>query len=485
MKINSLFWLHLLLGIFLNCEVMKCQERVYDIDDILNMYYQTDAYAAQVADSCINANNSKLFKIRALPTASMAISVPNLNNSILAVTQPDGSDKFVNRFSANTNVSMHISQLIPFTGGTITMSSYITRLDNFNPARNVSYNLNLFNISYSQNLLGMNSYKWDKRILLVQEQVQSIEYIRQRENHYEEIVNLFFDLYIAQEKVDIYQQSLSLSKYLCEKSLKLYSVGKISKEDYINAKIDFYQVMNNNPEAELEYAKSKLMSFLSMKESNFSLGFDYARIINSDLSINIDYICERVAEYSFNTQNKIQELQNDYDLKKIKASGSPSVSLSIGGGLNSQSEMFTQMFGPYNSQMSFGINASIPILSWGKYRLQYKNKKEAIRQTELSYNAQKEAAVVNCRYDLNRLIVLKQSVINNMSMLSLYRQRIDLIKLNVENGKIDVSEIITLRQELESCELHIVSDIKTLYNIVYKYRKMALIDLLNGEVLYP
>lgn len=111
-------------------------------------------------------------------------------------------------------------------------------------------------------------------------------------------------------------------------------------------------------------------------------------------------------------------------------------------------------------------------------------KKEAIRQTELSYNAQKEAAVVNCRYDLNRLIVLKQSIMNNISLLSLYRQRVDLIKLNVENGKIDVSEIITLRQELESCELHIVSDIKTLYNIVYKYRKMALIDLLNGEVLY-
>lgn len=485
MRINNLFWIHLLLGISLNCEVMKCQERVYNIDDILNMYYQTDAYAAHVADSCININNRKLFKIRALPSVSMALSVPNLNNSILAVTQPDGSDKFVNRFSANTNVSMHISQLIPFTGGTITMSSYITRLDNFNPARNVSYNLNLFNLSYSQNLIGMNSYKWDKKILEAQELVQSIEYIQQRENHNEEIVNLFFDLYLAQEKVDIYQQSLSLSKYLYEKSLKLYSVGKISKEDYINAKIDLYQVMNNNPDTELEYAKSKLMSFLNMNEPNFSLELDHSRIINSNFNIDIDSVCERVAEYSFNTQKKIQDLESDYELKKIKTSGSPSVSLSIGGGLNSQSDMFTQMFGPYNSQMNFGINASIPILSWGKYRLQYKNKKEVIRQTELSYNAQRESAEVNCRYDLNRLIVLKQSVINNMSMLSLYRQRIDLIKLNVENGKIDVAEIITLRQELESCELQIVSDIKILYNIVYKYRKMALIDLLNGEVLYP
>lgn len=484
MKINEIVFIFIALSAFLHCEVTKCQERVYTLDDVLDLYSQTDAYEANAADSIIYSNNRKLFKIQVLPTVSLSASTPNMNNSIIAVTQPDGSDKFVNRFYANTNIALNVSQLIPFTGGTMTLSSYLTRLDNFNPKRSISYNLNLFNISYSQNLLGLNSFKWDKKTQEAQDKVQSVAIIQQREGILEEIASRFFDLYAAQEQDKIYQESLALSEYLYDKSRKLYYAGKISREDYIDAEIDLWQVRNSNPATEIEYAKSNIVSLLNLDGRDFSLFFDYTDILESPAGYDVERICNRVVAFSFNPQKNVENIQNEYELKKIKASGTPSVTISMGGGLNSQSEIFKEIFGPYNSQMSFGINMSIPLLNWGKYKLQYKNKAESIRQSELAYNAQVEAAISSCQYDLKNFLILKNSISNEINMIDLQKQRISLMKINAEQGKIDVSDIIRARQELLQSEQKVINDIRTLYSLVFKYRRLALVDLISGDVLF-
>lgn len=484
MKINEIVFSFIALSALLHCEVTKCQKRVYTLDDMLDLYSQTDAYEANAADSIIFANNRKLFKIQMLPTVSLSASTPNINNSIIAVTQPDGSDKFVNRFYANTNIALNVSQLIPFTGGTMTLSSYLTRLDNFNPKRSISYNLNLFNISYSQNLLGLNSFKWDKKTHEAQDKVQSVAIIQQREGVLEEIASRFFDLYAAQEQYKIYQESLALSEYLYDKARKLYYSGKISRNDYINAEIDLRQVRNSNPATEIEYAKSNIVSLLNLDGRDFSLSFDYTDILESPVIYDVERICNRVVAFSFNPQKKVENIQNEYELKKIKASGTPSIMISMGGGLNSQSEIFKEIFAPYNSQMSLGINMSIPLLNWGKYKLQYKNKVESILQSELIYDAQVEAAISSCQYDLRNFQILINSISNEVNLIDLQKQLICLMKINAEQGKIDVSDIIRARQELLQSEQKIIKDIRTVYSLVFKYRRLALVDLITGEILF-
>lgn len=58
------------------------------------------------------------------------------------------------------------------------------------------------------------------------------------------------------------------------------------------------------------------------------------------------------------------------------------------------------------------------------------------------------------------------------------------MKINAEQGKIDVSDIIRARQELLQSEQKVINDIRTLYSLVFKYRRLALVDLISGDVLF-
>lgn len=198
------------------CFSMRAQE-IYDLEWMLEQYQSSKNYRCTQSDSVINDNNRRIFNMRVFPLITMSATLPNINNNISPVVQPDGQELFINRFNANSNVSVSISQLLPFTGGTVSASTSLVRLDNYAPTRSVSYNLNLFNVSYRQSLSGFNSYKWEKKQFDAESKLADVRRIQAREDIFSTIASLFFNMYTAQEEYRILQESLSLSESLLEK----------------------------------------------------------------------------------------------------------------------------------------------------------------------------------------------------------------------------------------------------------------------------
>jgi len=65
----------------------------------------------------------------------------------------------------NSNSGISLSQRIPFTGGSISLGSNISRITNFGDIDVTSYNVTPFRISLSQPLFAINSYRWEKQEL--------------------------------------------------------------------------------------------------------------------------------------------------------------------------------------------------------------------------------------------------------------------------------------------------------------------------------
>ena len=456
----------------------------FSLDYFLASYNQSNSYAQIESDSLVFVNNQRLFKIQTLPSLYMSATAPYLNNSISPVTQPDGSDSFINRFYANSNLSLTLSQLVPFTGGTVTVSSSMVRLDNFSPSRKASYNLNLFNVSYRQNFSGYNSYKWEKRQNTAEEQLRKYEFIRAKEKAFAEITSLFLNLYAAQEEYRILKESSFLAEYIYNKAKAFYDYGRLAEEELLDAEIDYRMSVLRMTMDDIDQARDRLIAFLNLQDdSTFFVEYDMEELVKMPFIIDESLLAERTALYSLELNRRVSSLSDEFALRRLKNADAPSVSIVIGSGLNSQSDQFEKLFGPYYSQMNVSLSLSVPILNWGKNKLQYKNKLESVKMADLKYNEKYNDIEKTCRYDMRYVHSVLKEYNEECNLIKLQERKIQTLKDKADFGKIDVSEISKVRTNLMRSELSNINRIKEIYSIIYKYREQALIDIRTGEII--
>src|SRR5215510_8843264 len=88
---------------------------------------------AQVARSTRDAMRARdhAFNARLLPQVSLSGAAANYNRGIISVLQPGGSTSFALQAQNESSLGLSIAQKIPLTGGTLSIKSALTRIDQF------------------------------------------------------------------------------------------------------------------------------------------------------------------------------------------------------------------------------------------------------------------------------------------------------------------------------------------------------------------
>lgn len=84
-------------------------------------------------------------------------------------------------------------------------------------------------------------------------------------------------------------------------------------------------------------------------------------------------------------------------------------------------------------------------------------------------------------YDIKRINLLLSEITEDKALLDLLKKRLDLIKTNVQYGKIDMSKIMQAERQLVQSHMNYVNKIKEVFLLIYKYRAMALIDIRDNS----
>nr|WP_298560601.1 hypothetical protein [uncultured Prevotella sp.] len=156
------------------------QDVYYTLGEALSRVENTSEYLQEMRETSIKQLTHKTFHSQVLPQISLHASVPSYEKSISMVSQNDGSYVYRSRTYANSELSLGIRQLVPFTGGWLTFKSSLSRLDNLNnTAKTYAYYYNIGKISYKQTIGGYNEYKWLKR---KDEADKVLENIQHRQN---------------------------------------------------------------------------------------------------------------------------------------------------------------------------------------------------------------------------------------------------------------------------------------------------------------
>ena len=103
------------------------------------------------------------YRAQLLPSLSLNAGLLNFNRSLVQLQDYNtGAISYRAQYNMNNDVSLNFRQNIPWTGGTVQLSTSLQRLDQYSPARLTTYYAQPVYLTYTQSLWGFNQFRWNK-----------------------------------------------------------------------------------------------------------------------------------------------------------------------------------------------------------------------------------------------------------------------------------------------------------------------------------
>ena len=104
------------------------------------------------------------YKAELLPSLNLSANIAQFNRSLVALQDYNtGAISYRPNYNLSNDATLYLSQNVPWTGGTVSLSTSLSRLDQYSPARLTTYYAQPIYLSYMQSLWGYNRFKWSKQ----------------------------------------------------------------------------------------------------------------------------------------------------------------------------------------------------------------------------------------------------------------------------------------------------------------------------------
>jgi hypothetical protein len=392
------------------------------------------------------------------PSLSLTSNLPGFTRSINSITQPDGSLKFQTQSQAFSSFGINASQALPFSGGRLSLTSGLNRIDLFDPNTSTAWSSNLFVVSYSQPLFQFNELKYLKPNLNVSQGLNEALYSKQKRQFEQKIAALVLDYYNAtRQKKYLKKQLLSINKTV-QKTQYLVQAGKILKEDLDLLNIEQKQTQNQLENLEFSLASLKEQLSYHLGDSSFEdeiIDFNinsWPRFVPSKDSLV--ELAQRDPSWLENIQAIEQAEQN---IERQKQNSGLSASFDVSFGFNQRADELQGIYkNPLDRQMAT-VSVSMPILDGGRSKYNQLIAQNGLEQASL----QKQIAEQSIEQRINDVISQFKQLDEQISLseesLALARNRSKRYSDLFEVGKITVDQYLDAQNYANRIELELLS----------------------------
>ncbi|MCB0547834.1 MAG: TolC family protein [Phaeodactylibacter sp.] len=450
---------------------------------------QRDAPDVQIANTAFSNNywRYQAFLANYRPQINFGSTLPNLNRSIEAITQPDGSDVFINRSLMRNSVNISLEQDIALTGGSIFATTSLQRIDLFATGNNpgsVSYLSTPFAIGFQQPLFAFNALKWDKQIQPLAYEEAQRGYSEDMENAAYQAAQLFFDVLVSQLNLEAARRDKIDADTLLGISRGRFEVGRIAETELLQIELNAMNADASVAENQLNLQTSaeRLRNFLGIQRAV------YFELEPPEILPAFDINAEQALQYArahrsetITFQRQLMEAERDV----AEARGNSGLEVNLNGyfGL---SQTATQIGDAYvqpldQEQVRLGLN--VPIADWGKARAQM----EIARSNQEL--AQLQVAQERVSFEREILIKVQQfSLQRNQVQLALRayevaQKRLEITRKRYRIGKILVTDLNIAISEEANARRAYISALRAFWLAYYDLRRLALYDFENQQSL--
>ena len=424
----------------------------------------------------------KSYRAELLPSASLSGALLNYDRSVTSVRNyDDGRINYVENNSLSNSLTLSVRQNIVATGGTVSLQSYLYRLDQFNYDLH-TYNTQPLRMVYEQPLRSFNSLKWRGKSEPVAYERAKRQYLETMQNIAVMVTNYYFSVLSAQSD---YKQSLATAEErgrLYEQTKRRFALGTVPKSELLQLElsaINASMAVKRN-RLSLDDARFRLFTYLQAVQWN-----DIELIAPGnvpDMILNEEEVIQRamIASAHSMTQN-LSLIESQRNL--AQANSQRGIQLSFHGelGLYNTADNFGDAYSRLQDNEVVGLSVSLPIFDWGvskgRVRIAKANLevvKTQIEQNNIEYQQTIKQLVMqfNLQYEQCRDAARAEEIANERYALTVQR---------FETGSISVTELNTAQQEKESARAQYISQLRTYWSNYYNIQRHTLWDYVNNH----
>lgn len=412
------------------------------------------------------------YRANYLPAVTLTSS-PNLNRQLNSITQPDGTNLFLQQNQLSTDLSLSITQNVSMTGGSLFVRSSLRRQDEFHD-RLHAYSSTPFQIGYQQNLLGYNSLRWARRTeplryRRAQKQFrETMELVASRASSY------FFQLASAQTELDIAQQNQQVADTLHRYARGRYGIGTITENDMLQLEVNKLSGEADRMDAEIsvDEAMQTLRSFLGFRQ-DVVLRVVPDTVIPEHRLVVDEALAAAMANSPDPDYYELSRLESRSQLAQAKANRGLRADLYVQFGLSQTGPTVSDSYSHPLNQEYASLGISLPLLDWGRGRGRVQVARSQLELTE----TQAEQGMTDFR--LNVMKMVRQFNVQGHRVEVAWRKRQTALRRYEVARWLYVQERTTLLEfnnsvvEKDSAQRAYISALRMYWSLYYGLRSMC------------
>ena len=422
------------------------------------------------------------YKASRLPSFYMYGNLMNFDRSLTLLQNPDdGTLNYVSSNNLQNSVGLQVNQNITFTGGTLSVATDLSRIDQFGMNKSLTWYSRPVTVSYYQPLFTYNQFKWDKKIEPKEYEKGKREYLERMEDITIDAVYAYHNLLLAKTNNAISKSNFENSGNMLRIAGERLQLGDVTKAEYLQLELRMLNdsISINETAVAVRQAQMQLNSLLGYDESYEIIPDAEDRL--PDIQMDYELVMEKsLKNSSFGLRNELSLLNAESDVAYAKASRGFSFALNARFGMSQTGQQLPETYKNLLDQEVVGITFSIPIFDWGLGRGKVQKAKAAqevvkaqVQQSENDYRRQLFTAV-------NQFNNQRQQCLVSRKAMFIASERYELTMHRFREGNASVTDLNMAQSENDSALRQYVSDLCNFWIYYYTLRQHTLYDFIKG-----
>ena len=437
---------------------------------------RTNASSIKMAktDVEIAASQMNFYKSDLKPNVGLDLLLPNFINTSTQVTQPDGSIAFQQITQNNSSISLFATQNIAPTGGQVFLQSDLQRFDDFSSDVK-QYNGIPIRVGFVQPIFGYNRFKWDKKILNIQQKESASAYNIAVEDAQWRATVLYFDVLLAQANKDIATTNKGVNDKLVEITKERFNLGKTSRDELLQIEMSLKGAVlsENQAKNQVQQALNSMYTFLGKRNWQNNLICSIPELPENKILDENELIQKALKNRPEILRYQRELIEGDQNIAQTKSQFGISAELFAAFGFARGSENIDEVYkNPFDEQQ-VRLSVSVPIMDWGKKREAVKI--ASLRKANIQQRVTQETLELENR--VRSLVAQFIQIQNDLQLLQeikeVAEERFDISNQRYTLGNISITDLTLAQREKDQTLRDYIQALKMYWSTYYELRTLC------------
>jgi outer membrane protein TolC len=426
----------------------------------------------------------RAFNARLLPQISIGGMAANYNHSIIPVIQPTGATQFVSQSQNESSMGLTISQPLPWLGSTLSVGSYLDRVDLTGTSSSRTYTSTPFLISLSQDLLKPRILLWNVRAEELRANLAERQYLESREDIAGNTTSAFFDYYAATMGLNNATANAAVNDTLYTLNKGRFEVGKIGETDLLQSELQLLRARAAVDGAKLERDRSEsaLRRLINIH------GPDTLVLVPPEDVPTIDAdpdqaVREALSNASTTEQAVLDSVTARRAETEARLNNGLGATVQASYGMNQTSNLFGLAYASPLPRQTLQLQLSMPVFQWGGGRADVQAARANEAQVASSGRARREQLIEDARYAALELTQSQRMLVIAAKADTVAQKRFEVAKNRYVIGKIGVSDLYIAQNEKDQALDAYVQALRSFWMNYYRLRRVTLYDFARKSEL--